>query len=139
MSQSCQNNRLACLFDLTSQENLIQDSVNLQCLSFDIQMFIAVNHQPNETHLVEVEDQIKLAHVSEERIQNLDEEVYRLQVCQFVIVCVDACAEEQPSVSSVHYLGHISELNEIRLVLLVAGRNEAVDLQESDAARVCMC
>jgi hypothetical protein len=25
------------------------------------------------------------------------------------------------------------------LVLLVAGRNEAVDLQESDAARVCMC
>ena len=34
-----------------------------------------------KTHLVEIEDQVQLAHVVEEVIQNLDEEVNALQVC----------------------------------------------------------
>jgi hypothetical protein len=54
--------------------------------------------------------------------------VYSFQVRQLVIVCVDACAEEEAGVSAVYNLGHVAELDEVRLVLLVARGNEAVDL-----------
>ena len=54
--------------------------------------------------------------------------MYCLQIRQFVIVRVDACTEEQPGVSPVYYLGHIPEFDKVGLMLLVAGRNEAVDL-----------
>jgi hypothetical protein len=54
--------------------------------------------------------------------------MYSLQVRQLVIVCVDACAEEETGVSAVYNLGHVTELDEVRLVLLVARGNEAVDL-----------
>ena len=87
----------------------------------------SISFEPG-THLVEVENQIQFAHVAEERIEHLHEEMYRLQICQFIVIGIHACAEEQPSVSPVHYLGHISELDEVGLVLLVARRNEAVDL-----------
>jgi hypothetical protein len=83
---------------------------------------------PATTYLVKVEHQIQLAHVPEERIQHLDEEVYRLQVRQFVVVCIDARAEEQPCVSPIHDLGHVAEFDEVGLVLLVARRDQAVDL-----------
>jgi hypothetical protein len=45
--------------------------------------------------------------------------VYSLKVCELVVVCIDACAEEEPGVSAIDNLG---------LMLLVAGRDEAVDL-----------
>jgi hypothetical protein len=49
-----------------------------------------------------------------------------LEVGQLVVVGVDAGAEEEPRVSAVHDLV-IAELDEIGLILLVAGRNEAVN------------
>jgi hypothetical protein len=79
-------------------------------------------------NLVKVEHEIELAHVAEESIQHLDEEVYCLEVCQLVVVGVDACAEEEPCVSPVHDLGHVAELDKVGLVFLVAGGDEAVDL-----------
>jgi hypothetical protein len=53
--------------------------------------------------------------------------VNSLQVRQLVIVRVDARAEEETCVPPVHDLV-IAELDEVALVLLVAGRDEAVDL-----------
>lgn len=54
--------------------------------------------------------------------------MYSLQICQLVIICIDAGAKEQPRISSVHNLGHVSKLDEVGLVLLVSRGNEAVDL-----------
>lgn len=105
-----------------------QESHTPEHVSFKVPSTLA----PSTTHLVEVEHQIQLAHVPKERIQHLDEEVYRLQVRQFVVVCIDARAEEQPCVPSIHDLGHIAELDEVGLVLLVARRDQAVDLGVSD-------
>jgi len=47
--------------------------------------------------------------------------MYCLQVRKFVIVCVDASAEEEAGVATVHYFGSVAELDEVGLVLLVAG------------------
>jgi hypothetical protein len=54
-----------------------------------------------------------------------------LQIRQLVIIRVDARAEEEACVPSVHDLV-IAELDEVALVLLVAGRDEAVDLERAD-------
>jgi len=80
------------------------------------------------TYLVEVEHQVKLADIPEESIQHLDEEMYRFQICQLIVVRVDAGAEEQASVPPVYDLGHVSKLDEVRLVLLVARCYEAMHL-----------
>lgn len=96
---------LGGLLDLAGEEDLVEDGVDL----------------------VEVEDEVELAHVAEEGVQHLDEEVDRLQVRQLVVVGVDARAEEKPRVPPVHDLV-VPELHEVRLVLLVSGRYEAVDL-----------
>lgn len=61
--------------------------------------------------------------------------MYSLQICQFIIVCIDARAKEQPRIPSIYYLGHVAEFNEVGLVFLVPGRNEAVDLAELVAFR----
>ena len=53
--------------------------------------------------------------------------MYRLQIRQLVVVCVDAHAEEEACVPPVDYLER-AELDEIGLVLLVSGSDEAVDL-----------
>lgn len=101
--QPRQNNLLARLLNLARQEDLVQNSI----------------------HLVEVEDEIQLAHVAEEGIQHLDEEVYGLEVRQLVVVCVDAGAEEEPRVAAVDDLV-VAELDKVGLVLLVAGGDEPV-------------
>lgn len=80
------------------------------------------------TNLIEVEHQIQFADVPEERVQHLDEKVDGLEVGELVVVGVDACTEEQPCVSAIHDLGSIPELDKVGLVLLVARRNQAVDL-----------
>jgi hypothetical protein len=54
--------------------------------------------------------------------------MYRLQIRQLIIIRIDAGAKEQPRISSVHNLGHVSKLDEVGLVLLVSRGNEAVDL-----------
>lgn len=57
-----------------------------------------------QTHLIEIEDQIELAHIVKVLVQYLDEIVYRLQVGQIVIVHIDTNAEIQAGVSSVDNL-----------------------------------
>lgn len=65
--------------------------------------------------------------------------MYSLQICQFVVVRVDACAEEQSGVSSIYNLGHVPEFDEVGLVFLVAGRNQTVDLADLIAIRNVVC
>ena len=80
------------------------------------------------THLVEVENQIQLTDIPEELVQHLDEEMDGFQVRQLVVIGVDADTEEQPRVSAVDDLGAAAELDEIGLVFLVSGCDEAMDL-----------
>jgi hypothetical protein len=79
------------------------------------------------TYLIEIKHQIQLAYVPKETIQYLDKEMYSLKICQLVIIRVDAGAEEKPSVAPVDDLV-VAELDEVGLVFLVAGSDEAVDL-----------
>lgn len=106
MLQPRQNNLFTRLFDLASQKHLIQNSIDL----------------------VKVEDKIQLTHVAKELIQHLDEEMNGLQISKLVIICVDASAKEEASVTSIYDFGGAAKLDEIRLVFLVAGRHETVDL-----------
>ena len=79
------------------------------------------------TDLVKVEHQIQLAHIPKEAIQHLDEEMYRFQIRELVVVGVDAHAEEEAGVPPVDDFER-AELDEVGLVLLVSGGDEAVDL-----------
>lgn len=105
MLQPRQHDLLARLLDLAGQEDLVEDGVDL----------------------VEVEDQVKLADVAEEGVEDLDKEVNGLEKGELVIVRVDAGAEEEAGVPPVDDLV-VAELDKVGLVLLVAGRYEAVDL-----------
>lgn len=105
MLQPRQHNLLARLLNLPSQEHFIQYCVDL----------------------VEIKHQIQLAHVPKEAVQHLDEEVNRFQIRQLVVVGVDADAEEEAGVAPVDDLQG-AELDEVGLVLLVPGCDEAVDL-----------
>lgn len=105
MLEAGQDDLLAGLLDLAGEEDLVEDGVDL----------------------VEVEDEVELAHVAEEGVEHLDEEVDRLQVRQLVVVGVDARAEEEPRVPPVDDLV-VAELDKVGLVLLVARRDEAVHL-----------
>ena len=78
---------------------------------------------PSVTYLVEVEHQVQFTNIPKECIQNFHEEVYGLEVCQFVVICIDTGAEEQAGVSTVYDLGHIAKLDEVGLVLLIAWRD----------------
>ncbi|KYK59307.1 hypothetical protein DCS_00437 [Drechmeria coniospora] len=100
-----QNDLLARLLDLASQEDLVQDGVDF----------------------VKVEYEIELADIAEEGVEHLDEEVDGLEKGELVVVGVDAGAEEEAGVATVDNLV-VAELDEIGLVLLVAGSDEPVDL-----------
>ena len=105
MLQPRQNNLLTRLLNLPRKDHLVQYGV----------------------HLVKVEDEVQLAHVAEEGVQHLDDEVDGFEVRQLVVVGVDARAEEEAGVAAVDDLVG-AELDEVGLVLLVAGGYEAVDL-----------
>ncbi len=107
MLQPRQHNLLTRLLNLPGQENLIQ----------------------NRIHLVKVEHQVQLADIPEEGVEHLDKEVDRLEVGELVVVGVDARAKEEPRVAAVDELV-VAELDEVGLVFLVAGGDEAVDLRE---------
>lgn len=127
--QPCQYDLLTRLFDLSGQKDLVEDGIDL----------------------VEVEDEIQLADIAKELVQHLDEEVDGLEIREFVVIGVDADAEEQARVAPVDDLGRRqvladqrlgvrgrggrtgrgSELDEVGLVFLVARRNESVDLVET--------
>jgi hypothetical protein len=106
MLQPRQNNLLTRLLNLPRQKHLVEDSIDL----------------------VKVEHQIQLTHIPEERIQHLDKEVYRLQVRELIVVGIDARAEEQSCIAAVDDLV-VAEFDKVRLVLLVARGDEAVDLE----------
>ena len=78
------------------------------------------------THLIKVKNQIQLTHIAKKRIQHLHKEMYRLQIRQLVIVRIHTDTEEQSRVAPVDDFRR-AELNEVRLVLLVPRRNQAVD------------
>lgn len=105
MLEARENDLLARLLDLAGEKDLVEDGVNL----------------------VEVEDEVELADIAEEGVEDLDEEVDGLEVGQLVVVGVDAGAEEEAGVAAVDDLV-VAELDEVGLVLLVAGGYEAVDL-----------
>jgi hypothetical protein len=62
--------------------------------------------------------------------------MYRLQIRQLVIIRVDAGAEEEARVPPVDDLGHVAELDEVGLVFLVAGGDEAVYLGDRQSVSV---
>lgn len=105
MLQPREHNLFTRLLNLASQKHLVQNSVDL----------------------VKVEDQVELADVAEEGVEDLDEEVDGLEVGELVVVCVDAGAEEEAGVAAVDDLV-VAELDKVGLVLLVARRHEAVHL-----------
>jgi hypothetical protein len=61
-------------------------------------------------------------------IQNLHEEVYRLEVGKFIVVRVYTDAKEETRIPPVYNLGAALKLDEVGLIFLVSGSNEAVDL-----------
>jgi hypothetical protein len=88
-------------------------------------------HPPNKntqtTYLIKIEHQVQLAHIPKKAIQHLHKEMYGLQVRKLVIVRVDARTEEESCVAPVDDLV-VAELDEVGLVFLVSGGDEAVDL-----------
>ena len=72
--------RLARLLDLAREEHLVEHSA----------------------HLVEVEHEIQLAHILKVRVEDFDKQVDRLEVCQLVVLCVDARAEVQARIPAIH-------------------------------------
>lgn len=105
MFQPRQHNLLTRLLDLAGQKHLVENGVDL----------------------VKVEDEIELAHVAEEGVEDLDEEVDGLEVGELVVVSIDAGAEEEPGVAAVDDLV-VAVLDKVGLVLLVARSDETVDL-----------
>lgn len=105
MLQPRQHDLLTRLLNLAGQKDLVQNGVDL----------------------VEIEDQIQLAHVTEKGIQNFDEEMDGLEVGELVVVCIDACAEEEAGVAAVDDFTGATELDKVGLVFLVAGSHQTVD------------
>lgn len=105
MFQPRQNDLLARLLNLAGEKDLVKDGVDL----------------------VKVEDEVELADVAEEGVEDLDEEVDGLEEGELVVIGVDAGAEEEAGVAAVDDLV-VAELDKVGLVLLVAGGDEAVDL-----------
>ena len=60
-------------------------------------------------YLVKVKDEIELADVSKEGIEDLDKEVDGLEVGELVVVGVDAQAKEESCIATVHNL-EVAEL-----------------------------
>merc|ERR1712071_30391 len=98
--QLLQHFRLTRFSDFTGKEHLVDDAVNL----------------------VEVEHQIKLAHVVEVFVKNLNKVVNGFQVAQVVVVDIDADAEVQTCVPAVHDL-EVAELNKVRVFCIPNGNN----------------
>jgi hypothetical protein len=147
MRQPRQNHLLTRLLNLTRQKNLVQNRINLLSPSaissplrvpypffflrvFPLPLFL-ISPLPILviTYLIKIKHQIQLTHVPKKRIQHLHEKMYSLQIRQLVVVCVDARAEEKTCVPPIYDFGHIAELDEVGLVLLVAWGDEAVDLE----------
>jgi hypothetical protein len=60
-------------------------------------------------YLVKIENEIELADVSKESIENLDKEVDGFEVGELVVVSIDAQAKEESCIATVHNL-EVAEL-----------------------------
>lgn len=72
------------------------------------------------TNLPEVEDQVQFANIAEESVENFNKEVYSLKVSEFVIVRVNASAEEEAGVAPV-YDAVVAKFDEVGLMFLISG------------------
>lgn len=127
MLQARENDLLRRLLYLAGEKHFVEDGINLphSSLALGGQRISLIQHG---IYLVEIKHQIQLTHIPKELIQHLDEEMYRLQIRQLVIVLVHARTEKQAGVATVDDLEVVAELDEVGLVLLVARGDEAVDL-----------
>jgi len=89
-----------CLLELVKLLHTVQDRLLRGLLHLACQKEFIENH----VHLVEVEYQVELTHVSEELVEQLDKEVDRLKVEQLVVVDVDAQGEKEPGIPPVYEL-----------------------------------
>lgn len=71
------------------------------------------------TYLPEVEHQVQFADIAKESVENLNKEVYSLEVSELVIVCVNAGTEEEAGVSPV-YDAVVAEFHEVGLMFLIS-------------------
>ena len=123
MFKSCKYDLFGRLLDLAGQEDFVEDSIDLR-----LHQHSKPVSYPLYPYLIKVEHQIQLTNIPKELIQHLDKEVYGLQVCQFIIIRVNARTEEEAGIATVDDLAAAAELDEVRLVLLVARSDKAVDL-----------
>ena len=91
-----------------------------QCI---LLLLLESSRYDSETYLIKIKHQIQFTNIPKKLIQHLNEEMYSLQIRELRIVRVDADAEEEPRVPPVDDLGRLSELDEVGLVFLVAGRD----------------
>ena len=56
-----------------------------------------------ELYLVEVEDQVQLAHIAEVMVKNLHKQVDTLQVSKLVVCDIDAHGEEQSRIPPIDH------------------------------------
>jgi hypothetical protein len=78
MLQPRKNHLLAGLLDLARKKHLVQDRIDL--IRSPASAASTHARRGAKANLVEIEHQVQLAHVAEELVQNLHEEVYRLEV-----------------------------------------------------------
>eukprot|EP00967_Tisochrysis_lutea_P128600 scaffold220159_cov33-Tisochrysis_lutea.AAC.1 len=88
------------LLHLTRQKELVQNHVYLRMVEGFVENFAAIHAADTPTserlqtrhsspsHLVEVEHQIKFAHIAKELIEQFDKEMYRFKVNKFIVADV---------------------------------------------------
>lgn len=54
--------------------------------------------------------------------------MYRFQICQLVVIYIDAGAEEEAGVSTIYDLGGAAKFDKVGLVFLISGCDKAVNL-----------
>ena len=125
MLQSCKDNLLRCLLNLASKKDLVEYSIDLQhCISF---FHINRRRHCTAAYLIKVKHQIKLTNIAKELVQHFNEEVDSFQIGELIVVLVDTGAEKQARIATIDDLQVVSELYEIRLVLLIARSHQTVD------------
>lgn len=100
---SCFNQLILCCSQSVVVVRVLEGPV--YCRLRRLHRFPADHHLVQDlVHLVEVEDQVELAHAPEVLVQHLHEQVYELKHRKFVVFLVHAEREEEPRVASVYQL-----------------------------------
>lgn len=106
MFQSRKHHLFARLLNLACKEDLVQNRIDLSSNQSQPSVLSPRNVRISPilcltspthlvpTYLIEVEHQIQLTHIPKELIQHFNEEMYRFQIRQLIIIRVYARAEE---------------------------------------------